>query len=97
MGTRRATALASRAPAMRPKPQLSQQLIAAAYSGFVVWHAGLSGSIPLTLGQGYTIGETTYQAGTMLTIFHPMNLVMCLVILVAMPLVEYAMHPDAKN
>ena len=69
-------------------------LIAAAYSGFVVWHAGLSGSIPLTLGQGYTIGETTYQAGTMLTIFHPMNLVMCLVILVAMPLVEYAMHPD---
>ena len=30
----------------------------------------------------------------MLTIFHPMNLVMCLVILVAMPLVEYAMHPD---
>lgn len=27
-------------------------LIAAAYSGFVVWHGGLSGSIPLTLASG---------------------------------------------
>ena len=35
-------------------------LIASAYSGFVIWHAGLSGSIPLTLSGGYTIGEVTY-------------------------------------
>ena len=89
-----AGALLAKAVARRVPTVDYRLLIAAAYSGFVVWHAGLSGSIPLTLGQGYTIGETTYQAGTMLTIFHPMNLVMCLVILVAMPLVEYAMHPD---
>lgn len=69
-------------------------LIASAYSGFVIWHAGLSGSIPLTLSGGYTINDVTYTAGTNLTLFHPMNLLMCAVILVAMPFVNYAMHPD---
>ena len=72
-------------------------LIASAYSGFVIWHAGLSGSIPLTLSGGYTIGETTYLAGTGNTLFHPMNLVMCAVILVLMPFVNYAMHPDKDH
>ncbi|MBQ8589607.1 MAG: short-chain fatty acid transporter [Firmicutes bacterium] len=69
-------------------------LIASAYSGFVIWHAGLSGSIPLTLSGGYTIGEVTYEAGTNLTLFHPMNLIMCGVILILMPFVNYAMHPE---
>lgn len=72
-------------------------LIASAYSGFVIWHAGLSGSIPLTLSGGYKIGEVTYTAGTNQTLFHPMNLVMCAVILLLMPLVNYAMHPDAEH
>ena len=72
-------------------------LIASAYSGFVIWHAGLSGSIPLTISGGYTIGEATYQAGTNETIFHPMNLIMCGIVLVAMPFVNWAMHPDAAN
>ena len=44
-------------------------LIASAYSGFVIWHAGLSGSIPLALG-----GETGYQvkdaAGAVIQEFH---------------------------
>ena len=71
-------------------------LIAAAYSGFVIWHAGFSGSIPLTLSGGYTIGEVTYQAGTNLTFLHPMNLIMCAVILVLMPFVNYAMHPSKE-
>lgn len=72
-------------------------LIAAAYSGFVVWHAGLSGSIPLDLVAGKTFGEVTYQAATSQTIFHPMNLIMCAIILIAMPFVNYAMHPDAQH
>ncbi len=71
-------------------------LIASAYSGFVIWHAGFSGSIPLTLSGGYTIGEATYQAGTNLTFLHPMNLIMCGVILVLMPFVNYAMHPSKE-
>ena len=72
-------------------------LIASAYSGFVIWHAGLSGSIPLTIAGGYTIGEQTYQAATTATLFHPVNLIMVGLILILMPLVNYAMHPDAEH
>ena len=72
-------------------------LIASAYSGFVIWHAGLSGSIPLALAGGYTVMDVEYVAGTGLTIFHPMNLIMCGVILILMPLVNYAMHPDEQH
>ena len=72
-------------------------LIASAYSGFVVWHAGLSGSIPLDLVAGKTFGDVLYQAPISATIMHPMNLIMCGVILVAMPFVNYAMHPDKEH
>ena len=72
-------------------------LIASAYSGFVIWHAGLSGSIPLTISGGYTIGDVTYQAGTNQTIFHPMNLIMVGAILVVMPFLNYTMHPDKDH
>ncbi len=75
-------------------------LIASAYSGFVIWHAGLSGSIPLALGgAGYTVALTgqTFMAETTATILHPMNLIMCLVILLVMPFVNYAMHPDKEH
>ena len=74
-------------------------LIASAYSGFVIWHAGLSGSIPLQMGAegGTTILGIAYSAPTSQTIFHPMNLIMVGVILVLMPLVNYAMHPDKEH
>lgn len=72
-------------------------LIASAYSGFVVWHAGLSGSIPLDLVAGKTFGDVLYQAPISATIMHPMNLIMCAVILVGMPFVNYAMHPDKEH
>ena len=72
-------------------------LIAAAYSGFVIWHAGLSGSVPLQLSTGTTILEVLYQAPTSDTIFHPVNLMMCAVILITMPLVNYAMHPTKEQ
>ena len=72
-------------------------LIASAYSGFVIWHAGLSGSIPLDLVAGKTFGEVLNQAPITATLFHPMNLIMCGVILLAMPFVNYAMHPDKDH
>ena len=72
-------------------------LIASAYSGFVIWHAGLSGSIPLDLVAGKAFGEVTYQAPISATVFHPVNLIMCAVILIAMPFVNYAMHPDKDH
>ena len=74
-------------------------LIASAYSGFVIWHAGLSGSIPLQMGAegGTTILDVNYYAATSETIFHPVNLGMCIVILLIMPLVNWAMHPDTEH
>lgn len=74
-------------------------LIASAYSGFVIWHAGLSGSIPLQMGaeNGTKILGVVYSAPTSETIFHPMNLIMVAVILLVMPLLNYAMHPDKEH
>jgi short-chain fatty acids transporter len=72
-------------------------LIAAAYSGFVIWHAGLSGSIPLTISAPTTILENVYQAPTSETLFHPCNLIMCGVVLIIMPLINYAMHPEGEK
>ena len=72
-------------------------LIASAYSGFVIWHAGLSGSIPLDLVAGKTFGEVTYTAPITDTVFHPVNLIMCVIIIFVMPFVNYAMHPDKEK
>ncbi|MBQ7491651.1 MAG: short-chain fatty acid transporter [Clostridia bacterium] len=72
-------------------------LIASAYSGFVVWHAGLSGSIPLDLVSGKTFSEITYQAPITETVFHPVNLIMCCVVLLLMPIINYAMHPEESH
>lgn len=71
-------------------------LIASAYSGFVIWHAGLSGSIPLQISAGHSFdgGVTVWQADMTNTVFHPVNLIMCGVILFVMPFVNYAMHPE---
>ena len=73
-------------------------LIASAYSGFVIWHAGMSGSIPLKLtGAGTVFGDVAYTAEISQTILHPMNLIMCGIVLVFMPFVNYAMHPSKEK
>ena len=79
-------------------------LIASAYSGFVVWHAGISGSIPLALatpdapGAPGTLatatgGAVTHIISTSQTIFAPWNLICCLIILVCLPFINAKMHP----
>ena len=94
-----AGALLAKEVARRVKDVDYPLLIASAYSGFVIWHAGLSGSIPLQTAAsgGPEILGVTYQVPTSQTIFHPVNLGMVLVILILMPLVNYAMHPDAAH
>ncbi len=72
-------------------------LIASAYSGFVIWHAGFSGSIPLDLVKGKEFAGVVYTAPITETVFHPVNLAMVLIILILMPFVNYAMHPDASH
>jgi len=75
-------------------------LIASAYSGFIVWHAGFSGSIPLALATpgtealvNATGGAVTEPISTSLTIFAPYNLIMVLVILICLPFINAKMHP----
>jgi short-chain fatty acids transporter len=76
-------------------------LIAAGYSGMVVWHAGLSGSIPLTIasdtGLGATGGALTQAVPTSLTIFAPQNLIITAVVLIVMPFIFKAMHPEPEK
>ena len=92
-----AGALLAKEVARRVKDVDYPLLIAAAYSGFVIWHAGLSGSIPLQLASTTTILDVEYTAPTSETLFHPMNLIMCIIILITMPLINYAMHPTKEN
>ena len=74
-------------------------LIASAYSGFVVWHAGLSGSIPLTMatpGDALTTatnGALTSPVPVSETILNPHNIVMVLLVIVAITVANTLMHP----
>ncbi|MBZ9625504.1 TIGR00366 family protein [Clostridium sp. FP2] len=78
-------------------------LIASAYSGFLVWHAGLSGSIPLVIAGGgadvakATAGAVTTAIPTSATLFSGFNLIILAVLLITLPLVNKAMHPDKNN
>ncbi|MBW7055508.1 TIGR00366 family protein [Paracoccus bogoriensis] len=69
-------------------------LVAAAYSGFVIWHGGLSGSIPLTIATPGHFSEA--QIGvipTSATLFSSWNLAILLAVVIAVPLVNRMMLP----
>jgi len=78
-------------------------LIASAYSGFVVWHAGLSGSIPLTMAtegsnlEVVTKGALTHPVPISMTVLAPQNLLMVAVVIVAIVAVNALMHPKKDH
>jgi len=78
-------------------------LVASAYSGFIVWHAGLSGSIPLTLATGgstlvtQTGGAVIDAIPTAETIFSLFNLVIVAVLILTLPLLFLVMHPQKEH
>lgn len=78
-------------------------LIATAYSGFLIWHAGLSGSIPLALATGgaalatATGGAVVDPISTSLTIFSTMNLVIVAVLVLTLPILLSLMHPKGDK
>jgi short-chain fatty acids transporter len=78
-------------------------LIAAAYSGFLVWHAGMSGSIPLKLATaGGALAEATNGAvvdpiATSLTIFSTFNLLIFGIIVFTLPFLLAFMHPKGDQ
>ncbi|MDX5378574.1 MAG: TIGR00366 family protein, partial [Halomonas sp.] len=70
-------------------------LVASAYSGFVVWHGGLAGSIPLTIAtEGHFTAEQIGVIGTGSTIFAFFNLALVVCLFIVIPLVNRAMLPD---
>lgn len=97
-------ALLARKIAIRIRTNLHYPLlVAAAYSGFIVWHGGLSGSIPLkvaapgadkavvnTLGPGAYIPLSD-------TIFSPLNISIVLVLIIVVPITCYLMMPKKED
>lgn len=78
-------------------------LIASAYSGFVVWHGGISGSVPLTIateGEALskaTAGVITHAVPISQTIFSVYNLLISIVIILALVVVNSLMHPKKEE
>ncbi|MCZ9990855.1 TIGR00366 family protein [Brachyspira hyodysenteriae] len=75
-------------------------LIASAYSGFVLWHAGFSGSIPLTLAGGdlkATGGSLSAAVPVNDTLFSGYNLFIILATFIILPIINALMHPKREE
>ncbi|PYZ93021.1 short-chain fatty acid transporter [Salipaludibacillus keqinensis] len=67
-------------------------LIASAYSGFIVWHGGLAGSIPLTIAtNGHFSEDIIGIVSTSETIFAPFNLFIVAALFISVPLLNWFM------
>ncbi|QBJ61670.1 TIGR00366 family protein [Pseudoalteromonas sp. DL-6] len=73
-------------------------LVASAYSGFVVWHGGLAGSVPLTIAsEGHFSQATMGIIGTEQTLFAGFNIAILIGLFIIMPLVNRYMLPNEKD
>jgi short-chain fatty acids transporter len=73
-------------------------LVASAYSGFVVWHGGLAGSIPLTIAtEGHFSQSSIGIISTEQTLFAGFNIAILIGLFIIMPLVNRYMLPSDKN
>lgn len=65
-------------------------LVASAYSGFIVWHGGLSASIPLLIAtDDHFLVETMGTIPVVNTLFGSANLFIVIVLLVTLPLINW--------
>jgi len=73
-------------------------VIASAYTGFLVWHGGLSGSIPLVIASpGHFLEDQMGIIPTSQTIFAPYNLAILAALLVLLPIVNRLMLPRPED
>ncbi|SIS91424.1 short-chain fatty acids transporter [Roseivivax lentus] len=73
-------------------------LVASAYSGFIVWHGGLAGSVPLSIAtEGHPFQDLTGVIPTSETIFSPFNLAIVAALFIAVPFINRAMMPKAGD
>lgn len=67
-------------------------LVAAAYSGFVMWHGGISGSIPLAIAsKGHIVEKLTGIIPVSQTIFSPWSLAIVWTVIITTPILFYFM------
>lgn len=96
-----ASALLAREIASRIRGVHYALLVAAAYSGMLIWHAGLSGSIPLKIAalDGGTISSLMNGQSIPVseTIFSMPIIVICLVLLCTLPIVNRFMMPNESD
>ncbi|MFD1795395.1 short-chain fatty acid transporter [Paracoccus aurantiacus] len=73
-------------------------LVASAYSGFVIWHGGISGSIPLTVAtEGHFTADQIGVIPTSETIFAWWNLLIVGVLVVVLPIANRMMMPRPEE
>ena len=73
-------------------------LIASAYSGFLIWHAGFSGSIPLSIAtDGHPFIDQIGIIPTSDTIFASYNVIIVLALVVILPILNRLMMPRKKD
>lgn len=73
-------------------------LVASAYSGFVVWHGGLAGSIPLTIATEEHFSQSSIGIiSTEQTLFAGFNIAILIGLFIIMPLVNRYMLPVIKT
>ncbi|EGA88449.1 short chain fatty acid transporter [Planococcus donghaensis MPA1U2] len=73
-------------------------LIASAYSGFLIWHAGFSGSIPLSIAtEGHPFADKIGIIPTSETIFSSYNLIIVVALLIIVPLLNRMMMPKKEE
>lgn len=73
-------------------------LVASAYSGFLVWHAGLSASAPLLVNtKGHFLEAKIGLIPVSQTIFSPIAYVPVIVLLVTLPFIMAGMHPRKEQ
>ncbi|MBB4823044.1 short-chain fatty acids transporter [Sporosarcina luteola] len=73
-------------------------LIASAYSGFIVWHGGLGGSIPLSIAtKDHPYEDMMGIVPTSETIFSTYNLVIVGLLFISIPLFNRFMMPKPKD
>ncbi|WP_416144148.1 short-chain fatty acid transporter [Planococcus koreensis] len=73
-------------------------LIASAYSGFLIWHAGFSGSIPLSIAtDGHPFMEQIGIIPTSETIFASYNLIIVGALVIILPLLNRFMMPKREE
>lgn len=73
-------------------------LIASAYSGFLIWHAGFSGSIPLSIAtEGHPFADAIGIIPTSETIFSSYNLIIVAALLIIVPLLNRMMMPKKEE